>query len=306
MAKEHCQNMESNKALKSRLFAAGNLLVVMFPAFFCACAENPFFGDDKITGGKRQISGHVILKDGASPESVFVWLEDFNISAFTNKAGEFRIILPPKPRGQPIGGISRHKAYFYLANYLLSTVQVTILDGEFYYDHDDINKDGQVRNPIRMQRFLSISTEVSPPSVQADDSVTIVVEVKLQADIDCASVVNPKIRVKNKFLPIDTLGAIVVKRLDSDEVFVIRSDSLAENNEQLVVCREPVMRRLNFKLSQTPLPPGKYEAIPYLLVNPKGVPFPLLASLGSSVNELSANYLKKPMRRQNGQFEIKN
>ena len=75
----------------------------------------------------------------------------------------------------------------------------------------------------------------------------------------------------------------------------------------LAACTEnPVIRRLTFTLSEVLLPPGQYEAIPYLLVDPKGVPQPLLAKLGESVNELSASYLSKPMRREGGGFKVMN
>lgn len=50
---------------------------------------------------------------------------------------------------------------------------------------------------------------------------------------------------------------------------------------------------------------GQYEVIPYLLVEPEGVPQALLCKIGLQVNALDANYLAKTMRRQDGRFEIK-
>ncbi|MFQ5754128.1 MAG: hypothetical protein ACE5HI_19235, partial [bacterium] len=247
------------------------------------------------------------LNDGASPEGVFLWLAGYNISTYTNQDGEFQVLLPPQPKQVSATGTVEHDTlYFYLANYLLETARVMIVDGEFFYAREDIDKDGKVRGPIVMQRFLQISTYVTPPIVPIDFSDTIFVKTQLQADISCAEVGIPKVDEINRKSNERPLGAILVKKLDSEQVFIVRSDSLAEGNYVETVCRNTVILELKFVFAYVQLPPGVYEVIPYLWITPKGAPQGLLEKLGSHVNELGRNYLQKPMRRKDGSFEVMN
>ena len=55
---------------------------------------------------------------------------------------------------------------------------------------------------------------------------------------------------------------------------------------------------------QLALPPGRYRAIPYILIEPEDVPYALLSAIGLQVNSLGAGYLQKPMRWEGGWFEI--
>ncbi|MCI0698440.1 hypothetical protein L0337_41385 [candidate division KSB1 bacterium] len=103
------------------IFAPGICLLVVG-----GCTSNPF-GGDEITGGNRQISGNLILKDKSSPESVYVWLEGFGLNAWTNNRGEFKINLPPPASQGPAGGVDGVFAlYFYLANYSLQSTTVIV------------------------------------------------------------------------------------------------------------------------------------------------------------------------------------
>lgn len=272
--------------------------------FVWACTENPF-SNKNISGGKRQISGSISLKDGASPEGVVVWLQDYNIMTTSNENGEFQIFLPPSiSDGTSSGIIEFDTLYFFLANYFIEQTPVLIAGGEFMYSREAINDKGKLTHPILLQRSMQITTEVTPLSIPKNYTGVIEVIVKLKADKDCSPVLNPKIEEKDKYSRIDNLGAVLVKNIDTDDILIVRSNPNANGNEILDVCNEPVRRRLRFKLSEVALSPGNNEIIPYLLMNLEGVPEGLLQHFVFQIEELSADYLKIPMRREGGRFTV--
>jgi len=156
------------------------MTVLIFLSWLFHCTELPF-GDNKISAGHQQISGRVELNDGASPEHVYVWLSGLDIATWTDEAGKFTVKLPPKSI-QPVSGTFR--LYYYLANYLLAWSEVVIREGEFLYSQGDINNKGELYIPKVMQRFLRISTSVSPASVSENYAYTINVSTTLQATIE--------------------------------------------------------------------------------------------------------------------------
>lgn len=286
--------------------SSGILLVVIFLSLFFGCTANPF-GKDKIISDKSQITGRVILNDRANPEGVYVWLKGYNLVTQTNQNGDFEIRLPPQPnQGTRGSAIEQDTLYFYLANYLIETAEVMISEGKFLYLHGDIDKNGQVRGPIVLRRFLQIRTKVSPQIVQVNYTGNILVETQLQADINCASIGIPKINQVDRRSPDGPLGAIFVKSLDTGKVHIVRYDSSAEGNFMVTVCQNPVIRDLKFDFSNFQFSPGKYEVIPYLLVNPEAVPQKLLEIVSLPFNDLNSNYLHKPIRREDGRLEVRN
>lgn len=144
--------------------AGSGCLTLLVAAAIAACTENPLGGDDQVTGGRRDISGEVVLSDGASPEGVVVWLQDVNLLARTNAAGRFRLTLPPQPKDQSSGTISEHTLYVYLANYQLAIARVAIVDGAFYYNPFAEGNETLVvcRNPLQRQIRVDLSLYALP------------------------------------------------------------------------------------------------------------------------------------------------
>ena len=283
-----------------------NLVLIKLLFLLSGCTGNPF-GGNEISGGRKQIDGQVMLNDGATSDRVFVWLSDYNVATYTDETGVFSLRLPPRPTPDTVTGtIERHTLYFYLANYLIETAEVMVVDGEFFYDRGDIDKNGKVRGPIVLRRLLQINTEVNPSVVQADSAVIVFVETHLQTDIGCAEVGVPKVDQIDRRSTVRPLGAILAKQIDTEEVFVVQADPAANGSYLEIVCRTIVTLDLQFDFSDAGLPPGEYEVIPYLFINPPGVPNGLLEKLGSHVNDLGPNYLKKPLRRKDGQFKVTN
>lgn len=271
---------------------------VLFLVWFSGCTWNPF-GKDEISGGHRQISGTVQLHDGSSPEGAYVWFEGFNIGEYTDGTGRFKLVLPAESSHGASGGVSGiYSIYFYLANYQLDSALVVVQEGEFVYSRGDINKEGKLYVPKVMRRFLRIHTSVNPSSVSANYTGNIEVEVTLTATIDSASVVVPRSIG-------GLLGAVLLKKSDSYDVFIHTSVSHTESREVIIAGKTPRTIGMTFNLINKPLAQGPYEVIPYLLMAHEAIPKDLMESLGHDVKELGPDYLNIPFRREGGQFEVR-
>lgn len=282
--------MKSVKILAPLLLAAGSGLL-------CSCTANPF-GGNKISEEKRKISGSVRLADQSNAKGVLVWMAGFNISTFTDENGGFEINLPPKESQGSAGAISGvFNLYFFVANYLLDSAQVVVQNGAFLYSRGDVNEDGKLNAPRTLRRFLRLSTVLLPPSVSISFTSRIGVNAILEATIDSATVIFPRSVG-------DLLGAAFFKRTGSDEVFIFEAVPGANTRDVALIARTPNSRLLAFTLSLLPLPAGRYEVIPYILLRHQPLPPGLLASLGANVEALHSDYLKLPFRREGGQFEV--
>lgn len=261
------------------------------------CISNPF-GDDKISEEKRKISGVARLADQSNAKGIMVWMAGFNISTLTDESGGFEMTLPPKASQGSTGGLSGiFNMYFFVANYLLDSAQVVVQNGAFLYGRGDVNKDGKLSAPRSLRRFLRLSTALLPPSVEKNFVNRIGVNVTLEAIIDSATVVFP--RSVGGFL-----GAVIFKRVGSDELLIYEPVAGANTRDVVVVGKVSINRLAVFTLQQLSLQPGQYEVIPYLLIRHEALPPGLLASLGA-VESLSPAYLNLPFRREGGQFEVR-
>jgi len=277
----------------ARMLVIGIFLIGVFN-----CTELPF-GGNEISSGHRQIRGNVKLHDGSSPENVYIWLSSFNIGTYADKTGEFKLTLPPKSSMGSSGGISgTFDLYFYIANYKLTSSQVVIRDGEFVYSRGDVNNDGEIYETKVLRRFLRIKTALSPASVSANYTGSIDVKVTLQATIDSATVIVPESLG-------GMLGAIFVKKIDSHEVFIYKSVPITGTGSKLLVGLSSRSLNMTFNLILNPLPPGKYEVIPYLFIAHEMIPEGLMGSMGSNVTKLHPDYLKIPFKREGGEFEVR-
>lgn len=278
--------------------------VMAAPALFWNCLSNPFGGDNQIKD-KRQASGQVVYEEGAAAGGVFGWLDIYDISFTTNAEGEFTVVLPAAQSRQGI--VEEGILYFYLANYQLATARVKISQGEFMPLEGDLNNNGNLRNPVVMRTSVNIITEVLPPVLPDEAVDSLFVRVTLAAQQGCVTIFNPLLAAPPTQGAKGPLGAAILRHLDSQALFILRSAPDGRASERVIPCvDEPEIREMVQPKSQLPaLPVGRYEVIPYLLLEPANAPSGLLQKIGGEVNELGQNYLKKPMRRQGGTFEIK-
>ncbi|MDZ7289188.1 MAG: carboxypeptidase-like regulatory domain-containing protein [candidate division KSB1 bacterium] len=273
------------------------------------CTENPFSKEKVSALGSREVRGRVVLESGVTPKGVYIWLEGFSLGTYTDENGAFKLTLPPPNSQVTPGGVSgTFKLYGYLANYDLATAQLFTQNGEFVYDKGALDKSGELRNPLALIRRLFIDTEVVPAAVPANYGDTVKVHIALRAVDDAKRVTVDfpnTCRDRDCPSPAYRVGAVFLRKIGASEVVVVQMVPDAEAHYIVTVGFSPVTCKMFFRMRDVKLSPGKYEVIPYLLIDDKTIPRALLETLGDSVRDLVPDYLKYPLQRDGGRFEVK-
>jgi hypothetical protein len=133
---------------------AGSILVLLF---FRSCTDNPFIDTPLLE--PHQINGKVQLADGGTADSIFIWLQGFNLSTYTDIKGEFKILLPPREvQGDGAGYSGHYPLWYFLANYTIASVSIGFSAGEVSLGQTDIDANGRFYNPVILEKLLDIST----------------------------------------------------------------------------------------------------------------------------------------------------
>jgi len=276
------------------------LLLGIYLLLFSGCTKSPL-SEDKTSLGTRQIRGAVTIDDGSSPENVYVWLPGFDVGTATDANGKFLLSLPSSSGQSSLSGV--FTVYFYLANFYLDSAKVFTRDGAFVYEKGDVNKNGELSAPRRMQRLLRISTTVKRLNSVVTNEDSTVVQVSLQADVNPVTVIFPN-ACPDRECPDHRIGAVLLRNIASNEIFVVQMSPGATSRHLVTVGRTPVMRTMYFSLDRVFISPAVYEVIPYLRIERGELPPGLMDSLGPDVLALGPDYLKIPFRREGGRLEV--
>lgn len=277
------------------LFFAIPILVI-----FSTCTHNPF-DSTKISVPGRTIIGEVELNDRANPEGVYVWLENFDLGTFTNKQGKFSIVLPPPNVQSSVGVTGAFRLFFHLANYKLDSAWVVVRKGELEYSGGDLADDGTLSEPKYLIKCLTIKTQIHPAIASTDYIGHIGLNVTLQATNDSVTVKFPK-------CPQGPASIILIKQLAPVEKFV----KVIDTNEQAFHAQQdtqsisivPTHWQANFKYDPNLLPRGKYEIVPYFLIDQDAIPKDLLNNLGNNVYKPGPDFLNLPIKREGGELVV--
>ncbi len=270
---------------------------VLVGVLVMGCEKSPFNGDIS-NPLNQEVRGRVALSDAGSPEGIYVWMEDTPLSTTTNAAGEFVIALPPVASNSSVYANRVFNLYFYVANYKLSSAAVTVVNGEFLYAHGEVNPHGELIGTRFMAKLLNINTEIDPQVVLSNYSDYINVVVTLSAVSDSVEVVFPK-------LIGGELGAILFRNLESGRIFTDAPEINAGVRLVKKIGKEPETFSFSFDLKRGNLPIGRYEVIPYFLIEQARMPHGLLTSISQKAQEVGPDFLKIPFRRAGGQFAIR-
>ena len=265
------------------------------------CTDNPFSDGSEVTAS--QISGQITLSHETDFSGIYVWLEEFNISTFTDTAGDFRLSLPP-PASQSGGeGVNGdYKLYFYVANFTLDSATVTILSGDLVRSTTDIDESGSLRRAIILSKLLNVEVVSNTDSASRSDTSNISLNVILSSP-RIVPVKTVMLKVGNHAtLP---LPALFLKRVDTEEELFKIVDIGSRINFVNFIDKNLILNfKMQFSLSAGELPVGEYQIIPYVIVSGVNPPVELLNSLGNDVLNFSADYLQLPFKRVGGDFII--
>ena len=271
------------------------ILIVFTLSLFClGCTGNPIESGD-ISSGRSQMTGKVQLENAHSPEGVYVWMEGFDLNAFTTEDGSFSLTWPSGFSN--VSGL--FQVYFFVANYQLDSVDVAVREGEFLYGQEGLNTSGELRQTVRLRQFLAVSADVSPETVTRvnDINVTMTFSLGLRALNGVSTVVLPNTTP-------GFLSSVFFKNTETGELFIFKGQPVT-TEEEIPVGQTQVIREMNVVFTRINLPPGKYLFIPYILVKREDLPEDLVNSIALNTLAFGPNYLKLPFKRDGGEFEIK-
>jgi hypothetical protein len=284
------------------------LLITIIIVVQFGCTKNPF-GTDKISASD-EIKGTVILKDGASADSVFVWLQGLNMKAWTDKDGKFSIKLPSVKSQGGAGLTGSYHLYFYVMNYRIDSALVVLRNGRLEYSHGDIDEEGNLNEPKTLIKILDIHTVIDPTDFPQPTTLdwweyeeVIDVEVTLKATT--LDDVTAKFCSYTK----GPASIVFIKRIspkqDLLKIMELTPIVAPENLVPMEITSDAQKWTAGFKMMIGDLPVGTYKIIPYFLIEQKNIPAELFKSLGEELFKPTAKYLSLPFRRQDGDFLVK-
>jgi len=278
--------------------------LILLCFFLCNCTENFLFKEDKIEN-MNVIKGRVELSDSANPKDVYVWFQVFDIGTKTDTYGNYTLTLP-SPSEQTGGGLSGiYPLYFYVANYGIDSLIIPILNGYFQRTYEETAVEGNILQPVKLHKILSInaSTELETVSMNYQDSILAVFTVKALEDPIWIRCIFSRPRFKGD--PQYMSGFI--KKINSSEESV-----------QKVQLPDRGHRTATFKIDQNPisllplridcdsliLSIGEYEIIPFMLVQQDNLPSGLINSLGENAQNFSLDFINIPLKVGHNQLIV--
>jgi len=279
-----------------------NLRLTAFCALFillCGlkCTENPFYKNPGEVRTQRTVSGQVVLNDQSMPDSVFIWLDEFDIGTYTEANGNFSLRLPA-PETQAGGGIDGiFNLYFYLVNFKIDSATLAVKNGEFIYGSADMNDAGKLKNTVVLQKLLNIELIISPDTITTCYTEFIRVNLRLRA-------LSSAVRIYTLMNSQGNMSGILLKRTDIDEQFYRIFKLPGTQLDHEIISTTLRESSVNYVYEYCSLPNGDYLIVPFLWEEQPGIPEGLLRHLGVPLYQFSIDYLKFPMKRSGGKFRI--
>jgi len=251
------------------------------------CNQNPFFDDDWVDLGNRRIHGTVSLSDDSTPDSIFVWLEGFDLGTWTDSDGSFELILP-LPSEQPGGGLwGGFDLYYYIANYQIDAADIIVQDGYVLDNNGSVGVDGELTASPILKKLLDVSTTIEPDTVALD----------FEGDIECTIMlraINEPISIITS-LSQDSLQAAFIQNIENRDARIINEDA---NVYSLATIDDiPTVWMMRIPYTAHWLESGNYEIIPFVLVLQPYIPSGLLKHFGPESQNYGLDYLNIPMKR---------
>lgn len=261
------------------------------------CTENPFFSDQIKGADGYVLTGSVELSDHASPDSVFVWLEEVNVGDFTDSDGNFSITIP-HPQAQPGGGVSGElRLYYYVGNYQLSHSTVLLLRGAVKYNKADVDQQGRVKHK-RLQKLMGIQTFLEPASYHADESVIIRMEFLVEIYNDPVFIRTYKWQRDKNYI-----SNLFFRNVNdpADSAFHYQATIFLRKEWLSKTERNWYFEQWSDSLM---LAPGIYEVVPYLEILQAGVPDELIRAAGGDPEFINNKWLNLPYKRSVNFIEV--
>ncbi len=261
-----------------------------------SCTSNPFSKDNDIEEQNRSITGTIELGDHTIPDGIYVWLESFDLSTYTNSDGFFSLTLPaPSQNAGDINGM--FVLYFYMTNYQMDSVQVAVRNGQVVYSEGNLDSKGSIKKKIVLSKLLDLNIKVTPSTIPADYDSILQIEMRITGPSSPVGVVT--------FVDSNNaVSGIYFKKTDSEEEVIKTYFSGRSYRQTINISHSPSTHIANIKIMPCTLPTGEYEVFPYLWVTQTNLPAEMLDDFGADATSMSYSYTRLPFKRTGGVLNI--
>ena len=97
--------------------------------------------------------------------------------------------IPPSLRGS--SATATFRLYFYLTNYMIDSVKIAIRNDTVIYGEEDLSRNGVLKMPRPLEKFLNISTTPDPSHISHNSNQTISITTELVSVNDSVTVIVP-------------------------------------------------------------------------------------------------------------------
>ncbi|MBD3386579.1 hypothetical protein GF407_16870 [candidate division KSB1 bacterium] len=269
-------------------------LIILVCCFVFTACENPF-GNDKISGGRKHISGTIVLGDGLSPEGTFIYLEIADVYTRADQNGKFELQLPTTASMSQMNGVYLLVAF--MGGYYPGEANVAIENGQIAYGQESLDQDGKLKQTLELKRALYVSSIIDPDlhinGITKGDTV----RTTLETITDTLGVLIPKGSIYR-------LGGILLKEIHSGETTTLY---LSGNNgipSWLTV--EPASKVISFIIDpdSVTLETGFYKVTPWVLPYHHPLLQRLYSKMGVNTETLNDSYLDIPFHRVDADFTV--
>jgi len=300
-------------------------IILILTLILSSCISNPFWQDDDIK--EKSITGKIVLSDNEDTcDSVFVWLEEFNLSTYTDQNGEFKIVVPPvESQNDGAGFNGDYKLYFWLANYQIFYATISFSNGEFASIQSHINENGEFLETVNLQKLLSINTTIIGDSIEIK---TFGNNDKIYITVNLTSNINSEFSIKTNMqsLPFPYKGQIhtgiifeslsdptiksVIPRQNSCDIVTTRflPFSQIDMNYEFEILASDNIRQIyskfNVQYDSFSISSGDYKVYPYILFPTNEVPDGLMNSIDENLLNIRDGYFNIPIKRDDAVITI--
>jgi hypothetical protein len=271
------------------------------------CTENPFAVKEDSQIEKQKISGHVLLKDSRSPENIFVWMEELNLSAYTDSAGKFSFILPlAENQAGGTGYDGLFNIFFFMGNYAIDSVKLELTDGKLMKGQDYFANDGKMRETVELRPYLHFETvEVKDVTIDHGvyiidfdtlDSVTSFIDVAFEVFDETRRIYSLREDVELPGASFFRTGMIFEPVNPEHDFVFIESPKAFEYFDAVLRHSEPVWT-FELELNRIDFTDAEYWVYPFLKVWQPEVPEAMFDALGREKMIFGPDYLDFPIRR---------
>ncbi len=269
-------------------------LIVLVCCFVFTACENPF-GDDKISGGRKHISGKIVLGDGLSPEGTFLYLETADVYSQADQNGKFELQLPTTAAISQMNGVYLLVAF--MGGYHLGEATIAIENGQIIYGQESLDQDGKLKKNLELKRAFYVRSIVDPATHIISISEGDTVRTTLETITDTLGVLVPKGSIYR-------LGGILLKEIHSGETTTLYLSRNKGIPSWLTV--EPASKVISFIIDpdSVTLETGHYKVTPWVLPYHHPLLQMIYSKMGVDTETLNDAYLDIPFHRADADFTV--